>query len=90
MEKYHEGLICLSACIGGEIPQAILAEEIDYAYGTAEKFKKLFGEDFYLELQPNRLPEQKVVNGVLEELAKVLKIELVATIDLNLMTTLFI
>ena len=81
LEKHHEGLICLSACIGGEIPQAILAEEIDYAYGTAEKFKKLFGEDFYLELQPNRLPEQKVVNGVLEELAKVLKIELVATND---------
>ncbi len=50
LEKYHEGLICSSACIGGEIPQAILAGDLPKARELALWYKHLFGEDFYLEV----------------------------------------
>ena len=81
LEKYHEGLICLSACIGGEIPQAIIKENFGEAFETAKKFKELFEEDFYLELQPNRIPEQQLVNAALVDLTRKLDIELVVTND---------
>ncbi len=50
LERYHGGLVCSSACIGGEIPQAILAGNIDKARDIARWYKDLFGEDFYLEV----------------------------------------
>lgn len=50
LEKYHEGLICSSACIGGEIPQAIIAGDYDKAREIASRYKSLFGDDFYLEV----------------------------------------
>ena len=49
LEHYHEGLVCLSACIGGEIPRTILADDSNKTRRVIEKFKELFGEDFYLE-----------------------------------------
>ena len=83
LAQYSEGLIGLSACIQGKIPQLILAKKIDEAEKTALHYQEIFGKDnFYLELQhhPN-LKEQKIVNKVLISLSKKLKIPLVATND---------
>ncbi|MBR4271846.1 MAG: PHP domain-containing protein, partial [Bacteroidales bacterium] len=80
LEKYHEGLICSSACIGGEIPKKILAGDLAGAEEAVLWFKNLFGDDYYLEMQrhktdkPNASTEtyelQEKVNKVLVELAK--------------------
>ena len=51
LEKYKEGLIISTACLGGEIPQAILKGRKDVAVKTANWFKSIFGDDFYLEIQ---------------------------------------
>lgn len=82
LEKYSEGLIGLSACLQGKIPQLILAGQIDQARETALTYKKIFKGDFYLELQhhPN-IPEQKKVNQYLIKFSKKLKIPLIATND---------
>jgi DNA polymerase-3 subunit alpha len=83
LSQYAEGLIGLSACLQGKIPQLILAKKIDEAEKTAKKYQEIFGkENFYLELQhhPN-LREQKIVNEALIEISKKLKIPLVATND---------
>ena len=81
LEKYHEGLICLSACLAGSINKAILKEDIEEARKIALWHKNLFGEDYYLEVQPNGLPEQVLVNQKLVQLSKELDIPLVATND---------
>ena len=90
LAQYSEGLICLSACINGKIPQLILAKKsIDEAEKTALKYQEIFGKDnFYLELQhhPN-LKEQKIVNKALIEISKKLKIPLVATNDVHYLKT---
>jgi len=81
---YHsKGLICLSACLMGKIPQLILGNKIAEAEKTALFYKEIFDKDnFYLEIQhhPN-LPEQKKVNKVLISISKKLKIPIVATND---------
>ena len=51
IEKYHEGLICSSACLGGEIPQLILSGDLAKAEAAVMWYKNLFGDDYYLELQ---------------------------------------
>ena len=81
LEKYHEGLICLSACLAGSVNKAILKEDIEEARKIALWHKNLFGEDYYLEVQPNGLPEQVLVNQKLVQLSKELDIPLVATND---------
>ena len=81
LEKYHEGLVCLSACLAGSINKAILKEDIEEAKQIALWHKNLFGEDYYLEIQPNGLPEQVLVNQKLIELSRELDIPLVATND---------
>lgn len=81
LEKYHEDLICCSACIAGEVPQAILHDDIDKAEEKAMWFKNLFGDDYYIEVQANSYPEQIMVNQKLIALAKKLDIPLVATND---------
>ena len=93
LEKYHEDLIVCSACIGGEIPKKILADDIEGARKSIEWHKKIWGDDFYLELQrhevkdPNQranretFPLQQKVNRVLIELAKEYNIKLVCTND---------
>jgi len=81
--KHSSGLICLSGCILGKIPQLILAKKIAEAEKTASKYQEIFGkENFYLEIQDHQnIPEQKKVNGVLIKISKELKIPLVATND---------
>ncbi len=81
LEKYHEGLIALSACLAGNVNREILKENIEKAEEIAMWHKNLFGEDYYLEIQPNGLPEQVLVNQKLIEMSKKLDIPLVATND---------
>ena len=51
LEQYHEGLICCSACLGGEVPQAIMRNDMEEAEQVVRWFKSIFGDDYYLELQ---------------------------------------
>lgn len=81
LEKYHDGLICCSACLAGEISQAILKGDMQKAEESAMWFKNLFGEDYYLEVQANSLREQLLVNQQLISMSKKLNIPLVATND---------
>ena len=84
LEKYHEGLICCSACIAGELPQLLLNGREDEAKEVALKYKNLFGPDhYYIELQDHGLPEQKIVNEKLIALARELDIPLVVTNDIH-------
>lgn len=81
LEKYSEGLICLSACLAGSVNQALLNGQNEKAEEIALWHKKVFGEDYYIELQSNGLKEQVLANQKLVELAKRLDIPLVATTD---------
>ena len=81
IEKYHEGIICCSACMGGSLAQAILKNDMEEAEKIALWHKNLFGEDYYLEVQSNTLREQALVNQKLVELSRKLDIPLVATND---------
>ena len=81
LEQYHEGLICLSACLAGSVNKAILKDDMEEAKKVALWHKNLFGEDYYLEVQPNGLPEQVKANQKLIELSRELNIPLVATND---------
>ncbi len=81
LEKYHEGLIALSACLAGSINQAILANNMEKAEDIANWFKKVFKDDYYLELQNNGIKEQALVNQKLVEISRKLNIPLVATND---------
>lgn len=81
LEQYHEDLICCSACLAGEVNQAILKDNMEEAKEVALWFKNLFSEDYYLEIQNNGVKEQVLVNQKLIELSKMLNIPLVATND---------
>ena len=81
LKQYHEGLICLSACLAGSVNQAILKDDIDLAKERALWHKEVFGEDYYLEIQNNSLPEQVMANQKLIMLSRQLGIPLVATND---------
>ncbi len=81
LEKYSEGLICSSACLAGSINQAILKNDMEKAEEIALWFKRVFKDDYYLEIQNNGLPEQVMVNQKLIELSRKLDIPLVATND---------
>ncbi len=83
LAEYHKGLVCLSACLAGDIPQAILNRNYDEAERLVKWFKDLFGDDFYLELQNHHLPEQVEVNAKLIEYSKKFGIKLVATNDVH-------
>ncbi|MEI0486353.1 DNA polymerase III subunit alpha [Brachyspira intermedia] len=83
IEKYNKGLICLSACMGGEIPIAIRKKDYKQASKLAEYYKSIFGEDFYIELQDHNIPEEKSLNSALYKLANHHNIELVVTNDVH-------
>src|SRR5699024_11063516 len=68
LEKYHEGLVCCSACLAGELNQAILRNDMEEAKKVALWFKNVFGDDYYLEIQNNGIKEQVLVNQKLIEL----------------------
>jgi len=82
LEKYNEGLICLSACLSGEIPKLILQDKIEEAEKLALYYQELFGKDsFFLEMQIHGIKEEKIVAKSLYAMSKKLKIPLVATND---------
>jgi DNA polymerase-3 subunit alpha len=84
LERHHEGLIALSACLAGDIPAAILDGRISEARARAAYYRELFGPDgFYLELQDHGLAEQAVVNRELVKIARETGIGLVATNDIH-------
>ena len=93
LEKYHEGLIVCSACLGGEIPQKIMKGDISAAREAVEWYHHLFGDDFYLELQRHEVtdptlranrevfPWQQKVNQVLQDFSQEYGIKLICTND---------
>ncbi|MBO7073899.1 MAG: DNA polymerase III subunit alpha [Bacteroidales bacterium] len=91
IEKYHEGIIACSACLGGEVPQKIMNGDIKGAEETIMWFKSLFGEDYYLELQRHKTDKpggdqevyarQVEVNKVILELAKKTNTKVICTND---------
>lgn len=93
LEKYHEGLIVCSACLGGEVPRRITAGQFEEAEEAIRWYKNLFGDDYYLELQRHKAtvaranhevyPMQQVVNEKLIEYAKKYNIKLVCTNDVH-------
>ena len=84
LEKYHEGIIALSACLAGEIPNKILKEDFDGARAAARKMRDIFGENnFFLELQDHGIREQTQVNTSLIRLSKELGIPMVVTNDVH-------
>nr|MCR5014530.1 DNA polymerase III subunit alpha [Bacteroidales bacterium] len=93
LQQYHEGLICCSACLGGELPQKILNGDMVGAGQTVMWFKELFGDDYYIELQRHKTDKpggetstyerQREVNKVLVDLARKTKTKLVATNDVH-------
>lgn len=86
--QHREGLIVCSACLGGEIPQAILNDDIDSARAVATWYRDVFGDDFYLEIQDHGSTEDKKVNPVILDLAHQLDIKVIATNDSHFTTCL--
>lgn len=82
LTEHHEGVICLSACLAGIIPTALLAKQEDVARAAIEKFISIFGnDDFYIEIQRHHLLEEDMVRGELVALAKEYGLKYVATSD---------
>jgi DNA polymerase-3 subunit alpha len=81
LEQYREGLIVTSACLGGEVPQAIMQGKPEIARRVAQWYKNLFGEDYYLELQDHGSQEDRIVNVELVQIARELDIQLICTND---------
>jgi len=84
IEKYSEGLICLSACLAGRIPRYLLLNDYDAAKAYAERLKGIFESgDFYIELQDHNLPEEKHILPKLVRLAREIGVKVVATNDVH-------
>ena len=81
LEKYSEGIICTSACVAGDIPQLLLQGQKDEAYALAMRLKRIFGDDFYIEIQNHGIADEIRVMLMLIELARTLDIKIVATND---------
>ncbi len=81
LSEYHDGLICLSACLAGEISRKLSAGDYDGAKETAERYKSLFGEDYYIEVQDHYLREQHEILAYQYKLARELGIKVCATND---------
>ncbi|MDD4980614.1 MAG: DNA polymerase III subunit alpha [Candidatus Omnitrophica bacterium] len=84
LSKYKKGLIGLSACLKGEIPTLLQQRRFNDALKAADEFSNILGKDnFYLEIQENLIPEQKIVNEGLIKISKELNIPLIATNDVH-------
>ncbi|MGN0015617.1 MAG: DNA polymerase III subunit alpha, partial [Candidatus Gastranaerophilaceae bacterium] len=81
IEQHSEGVICLSACIQGEVARSIINNQYDEALEFAKYYKSLFGDDYYIELQEHGLPEEEKTNNGLLKIAKELDIKTVITND---------
>ncbi|HRX14654.1 MAG TPA: DNA polymerase III subunit alpha, partial [Eubacteriales bacterium] len=83
LSRYSEGLICLSACLAGQLPRFLLDNRNEDADIIVEKYKALFGDDYYIELQDHGIAEQRFLNPKLIEIAKKHNVPLVATNDVH-------
>ena len=93
LEKYHEGLIICSACLGGEVPRRITAGQMEEAEEAIRWYKNIWGDDYYLELQRHKATVaranhetyklQEIVNAKLIELSKKYDVKLVCTNDVH-------
>ncbi len=93
LRKYSKGLICSSACLGGEIPQAIMKNDLAAAESAILEFKEIFGDDYYLEMQLHFSGDEKIDNNVYENqvnvnreiirLANRLNVKYIATNDVH-------
>ena len=93
LEKYHEGIICCSACLGGEIPRLITSDRMEEAEQVVRWYHNLFGDDFYLELQRHKAtvpnanhetyPLQVKVNACLKEISRKFGIKTVCSNDVH-------
>lgn len=81
LEKYSEGLICSSACLGGEVLQYLLKKDYDGAKEAALRYQKIFKDDYYIELQDHGLEEQKRTNPDLIKLADEIGAKMIITND---------
>ena len=82
LQAHSKGLLCTTACMGGELGEAILRDDTDHAMKTAREYDALFGRgNYYLELQHNRYPEQEKVNAELLNISDLTGIPVVATND---------
>ncbi len=81
LKEHHEGIICCSACLGGEVLQNLLKGDYEEAKAVAQRYKELFGDDYYIELQDHGLEEQKRTNPDLIKIAKELGIKMIITND---------
>jgi DNA polymerase-3 subunit alpha len=81
IEKYHEGLIATTCCIGAHVPQAILKSDEAAAEKEFKWWLDIFGEDYYIEIQRHQIPEQQVINDRLLQFAKKYKVPVIATND---------
>lgn len=83
LAEHAEGLVCLSACLAGDIPQLLLKNRYDDAKALAARLQSIFHGDFYIELQNHGIPEQQQVLPGLRRIAKELSIKTVATNDIH-------
>ncbi len=84
LETWHEGIICLSACLAGEVQKYLERGQYQEGKEAALRYQQIFGKDnFFLELQDHGIPAQKTVNQALLRLSRELDIDLVATNDIH-------
>ena len=81
IEKYHEGIIATTCCIGAYVPQTILNEGEEKAEKEFKWWLDLFGEDYYIEIQRHNIKEQEIINATLLKFAKKYNVPVIATND---------
>tara|TARA_R110002072_G_scaffold64203_2_gene159247 strand:+ start:87464 stop:91063 length:3600 start_codon:yes stop_codon:yes gene_type:complete len=86
LKQYSEGIICTTACLKGEVGYNFFTEQDDRATKAITKLHEVFGDDFYLEIQENGIPEQEIVNKKVIQYARENGLQLVATNDCHYMT----
>jgi len=86
LDIHHEGLMVLSGCLNGEFCKYLISNDLQGALRTAAKYKEIFGDRYYLEIQANKLPEQEAVNQKIKEIGSRLGIKVVATNDCHYLT----
>ncbi len=83
LKKYSEGIVCLSACIAGQLPRLLLADRYEDAKLLALEYKQLFGDDYYIEIQRHGIADEEAVMPQLVQLARELDIKIVVTNDVH-------
>ena len=81
LDIHREGLMVLSGCLNGEFCKYLISNDLQGALRTAARYKEIFGDRYYLEIQANKLPEQEAVNQKIKEIGNRLGIKVVATND---------